>query len=182
MVALGVASATGAPAAAQTSTPAKPTTTKDATKTAAETEPTEIEADSMEFDQKSGKALLNGNVHVTNGQMEVWADRMDVKMDAKDDLETLLAIGNVVIKQGDDVAICGRAEYNATESKLILTDSPVVRRGKSMRLTAPIFTYDQEQEKFVAKGGRAKLNIVPEGGEDKVLDKYRKKKGGTGKP
>ena len=178
MVALGVASATGAPASAQTATPAKPGIKAEAV----EQEPTEIEADSMEFDQKSGKALLSGNVRVTNGQMEVWADRMDVKMDAKDDLETLLAVGNVVIKQGDDVAICGRAEYDAAKSTLILTDKPIVRRGKSMRLTAPIFTYDQQQEKFVAKGGRAKLNIIPEGGEDTVLDKYRKKKGGTGTP
>jgi lipopolysaccharide transport protein LptA len=138
----------------------------------------------MEFDQKSGKALLSGNVHVTNGEMEVWADRMDVRMDAQDDLETLLAVGNVVIKKGDDVAICGRAEYDAAKTKLILTDTPVVRRGKNMRLTAPIFTYDQDKEKFVAdgNGGRAKLTFVPEGGKDTVLDKYRKKKGGTGTP
>ena len=144
LTAVGEPSVQGSPASADAKSPAAAPQKTDKTTV----EPTEIEADSMSFDQKTGKALLSGNVVVIDGDMKVWADRVDVVMDENQKLKHLLAIGNVRIKRGQDVAVCGRAEFDAPTSQLMLTDQPIVKRGASMILEAPIFVYNQQAQIF----------------------------------
>lgn len=143
-------------------------------------EPTTITADSAEFDQKTQMALLSGNVYVVHQGMELWADRVDVKMDAENQVEKMVATGKIVIKRTEGTATCGRAEYDAKSGILKLTEKPVLQQGPNL-LEAPLIKFNQTAGKFQAEGG-TRMRFIQNGEDDPVSKALREKRGTTEKP
>ena len=145
-----------------------------------EVEPTTITSDSAEFDQKTQKALLSGSVHVIHQGMELWADRVDVKMDKDNQVQDMVATGNIVIKRPEGTATCGRAEYKSEGGSMVLTENPILRQGPNL-LEAPLIRFNQAEGKFKAEGG-TRMRFIQKGQDDPVSQAYRKRTGTTKTP
>jgi len=100
-------------------------------------QPIYIEADNATFDEKKGESTYTGKVQVTQGSMRLNSDRLVVyTQDQKAD--KIIATGNPVrFRQTPEEGkkeIKGksqRAEFYATQSRIILLDKAVVWQGKN---------------------------------------------------
>ncbi|MBM2575624.1 lipopolysaccharide transport periplasmic protein LptA [Jannaschia sp. Os4] len=77
--------------------------------------PVEVAADSLEVDQASGQAVLTGNVVVSQDEMRLSADRVEVFYATPEggerQIDRIEATGDVVIVAGDDAAEGASATY-----------------------------------------------------------------------
>ena len=109
-----------------------------ALRAAADSEPTIITSD--QFDMRSTETetvtIFDGHVVVTATGLRLTCDYLEVvsarigdKEDTigkQDRFKSLIAVGNVRIKQGDREAECDRAEVRPREDMITLTGKPVV--------------------------------------------------------
>ncbi len=94
-------------------------------KTTKEEGPVDIEADQLFYDKDAQLYQAHGNVEVIRGNLSLKADHAQLHMATKD----LVAWGNVLLKEGEDVVECERLEVNLDtrlgkiyQAKLFLKD------------------------------------------------------------
>ena len=77
------------------------------------------------FDYEKGVAYFDKNVKVISDDGDITADKMTVNLD-KDSkkIETIVAEGNVTIRQGENVTYSEKATYKEVDKKVTLTGSP----------------------------------------------------------
>jgi LPS-assembly protein len=87
--------------------------------------PVDIEADQLIYDKDAQLYQAHGNVNVTRGNLSLKTDHAQLHMATKD----LVAWGNVLLKEGEDVVECERLEVNLDtrmgkiyQAKLFLKD------------------------------------------------------------
>ncbi len=113
---------------------------KDALKKEQEKQPIEIQSDKLRSVNEGKKFIFSGNVLSTWGDLEIKSDILEVyanpksKVDRKkapedvgqasQDLEKIIAIGNVYIKKGDRRAKGDRAHYDNKKQIIIITGKP----------------------------------------------------------
>jgi len=148
--------------------------TKDALKKEQERHPIEIQSDKLRSENEGKKFIFSGNVLSTWGDLVIKSDILEVyanpktKVDrkkatedvsqARQDLEKIIAIGNVDIRKGDRRAKGDRAYYDNKKQIIIVTGDPTatawegenIIRGRKM-------TFVLEEDLFKVEG---RVNLV----------------------
>lgn len=148
--------------------------TKDSFKSKQEKSPIEIQSDKLRSENEGKKFTFSGNVLSVWGDLEIKSDILEVYSNPKNntgrkraaddisqanqDLDKIIAIGNVDIKKGDRRAKGDRAHYDNKRQIIIITGEPNatawegqnIIRGKKM-----IFV--MEKDLFKVEG---RVNVV----------------------
>jgi lipopolysaccharide transport protein LptA len=122
---------------------------------------TVVTSDKLTYDAKEQYAVFDGNVVVTDPEVQMTADRLILKLDDAGDPEVLRASGNVVITHADKKSLSGLALYEVKTGKFVLTDKPRVSRGRDI-LQGDTITFWRGQDKLLCEP-RARLVIYPQG-------------------
>jgi lipopolysaccharide export system protein LptA len=136
-----------------------------------EDEPIQINARSVEVNEKTGLSVYSGNVLVEQGLLSIKADRIEIRMrDNKP--QTIRATGKPVKlrRQPDDEseeiqAEARRIDYYIPGKKLEMTGDVTVRRGGDL-FTGSVLHYDINEKNLTAQGdansgGRVHAVIQP---------------------
>ena len=129
---------------------------KEALKKEQEKNPIQIQSDKLRSENEGKKFIFSGNVLSTWGDLEIKSDILEVYSNPKtkvkrkkatddlsqasQDLDKIIAIGNVDIKKGDRRAKGDRAHYDNKRQIIIVTGEPTatawegenIIRGKKM--------------------------------------------------
>lgn len=144
---------------------------------AAELGRTTITSKTMVAHGKARKAIFEGNVILTQGDLVVRSNRMIVFFEKQNQSEMnpssssalgkkinlIEAKGKVFIKKGDSRATCGHAVYYRNEEKIVLTGSPIAWQGGT-RVSGPRMTMYLKDNRSVVQGGSRVLMFQEEGG------------------
>lgn len=95
-------------------------------------QPVEVTADNLEVDQTTGQATFSGNVLVTQGEMKLSADKVQViyDQDARK-IARMDATGNVLLVSGPDAAEAQNAEYTVDSGTIVMTGNVLLNQGPS---------------------------------------------------
>lgn len=150
---------------------------KEALKKEQEKSPIEIQSDKLQSEDEGKKFIFSGNVFSVWGDLEIKSDILEVYSNPKgkagqkqttedisqagQDLDKIIAIGNVNIKKGDRRAKGDRAYYDNKKQIIIITGEPNatawegenIIRGKKM-----IFVMEKDLFKVE---GRVNVVITP---------------------
>ena len=131
-------------------------------------QPIDVQADSSEFDEKSGVQILRGNVQITQGTMKIKADEITVGI-VFGKLSTITGSGNPIVfeqenEEGELVSgRCERIEYNAEEASLTLIGNAILKQP-NQELSGDRIVFDSKTQKVRAEGGnngRVNIKIQP---------------------
>ena len=95
--------------------------------------PVEVAADNLDVNQNDGSAVFTGNVLVTQGEMKLSADRIQVSYAGGDEgrIKTLNAIGAVTLVNGAEAAEAGEAVYDIDEGNVVMTGDVLLTQGQT---------------------------------------------------
>jgi lipopolysaccharide export system protein LptA len=94
------------------------------------------------------------------GQKDIARDKEKSSLGQVGKFKNMLATGRVRIEQGDRVATCGRAEVRPGESRITLTEDPMVRDGEST-VVGETITLFRDQRRAVVDKPRISLPPLP---------------------
>lgn len=95
-------------------------------------QPVEVTADNLEVDQTTGQATFSGNVLVTQGEMKLSADKVQVIYDQEArKIARMDATGNVLLVSGLDAAEAQNAEYTVDSGTIVMTGNVLLNQGPS---------------------------------------------------
>lgn len=79
----------------------------------------------LDIEYKKNAAVFYNNVHVTDTQGELFADRVDALYDPNTKkIIQVFAVGKVKIIQGENITYCEEATYNTQDGKVIFRGQP----------------------------------------------------------
>ncbi len=128
--------------------------------------PVEVSADNLEVNQTDGSAEFSGNVIIVQGAMRLSAHTVRVTYKTGDDaqktgIESLNAIGQVILVNGADAAEADRAEYNIDSGTIVMLGNVLLSQGEAVltsnRLVVNLSTGTAEM------AGRVKTILNPSG-------------------
>ncbi len=126
-------------------------------------QPLEIRADEFEAApaESGGKRFtFRKNVEVTQADLRIRAERLDAHYGPKSkDPERLVAVGGVVVTQGDREASCQRATYLRGTETLVCSGAAELRDGRD-RVRGEVIEFDLDAETVTVTGG-AELELYP---------------------
>jgi lipopolysaccharide transport protein LptA len=123
------------------------------TTVASTTNQTVITSDRLEYDYPHAIAVFTGNVLVRDKDMKMWSDKMTVIMTPEDEIESVTAIGRVIIKQPGRKARCRKAIFLVDKNEVILTGDAVVEQGKD-RVEGRVIHIWTDSDRMVSEPGR----------------------------
>lgn len=126
-------------------------------------QPININADSMEYDNKKNRAVFKGNVVARQGNIVMFADHMEVVYGEKGGLKEVYALGNVKIIQDETIATGQKIVFYNDQQKIVVTGSPRVWQGDNVVHGKKITVFLKE-ERTIIDGGpqdRASATIYP---------------------
>ena len=126
---------------------------------AAPTNRTIITSDRLDFDYQHSIAVFKGNVVVVSPEVRIESDQLTVVMGADEDIESVTAVGNVRLTQGDRRARCRKAIYLAGKGELIMTGNAMLRRGRDT-VKGNVIRIWVDQERMISEPGH--LVLYPE--------------------
>lgn len=100
-----------------------------------------ITSDTVTYDRKEGFAVFNGNVFVNDESYQMHADKVVVFMSGTNDLERIVAMGNVALTNGLKSATGVKASYHRGKGMVILygnEETPAVVRDESEKGTQSV--------------------------------------------
>jgi len=80
-----------------------------------------ITADKIEFDNKEGVILFDKNVLVDDVQFILRSDRLIVFMEGTNEVDQIMAIGNVSLTNENRSARCEKAVYTRKDGQIVMT-------------------------------------------------------------
>jgi len=133
-------------------------------------EPVTIEADSAVFDERQGQSIYTGHVVITQGGMQIRADKVTVYTE-EDALQRIVATGEPVRfrqQREGKKEIHGEArrlDYRADDEHLLLQDQAWLTQGGN-RFSGQRIEYDMLRERVTAAQAedgsqRVKVTIQP---------------------
>lgn len=131
-------------------------------------QPIDVSADRSEYDERSNKQTLSGNVEIRQGTILITADEIDVIL--KDNKLNLIEGKGSPIKfqqqneQGELITgSCERIRYDAVNGILILEGNALLQQPKQ-RLSSDKIVFNSISQTVVAEGGssgRVSITIQP---------------------
>lgn len=94
--------------------------------------PTNITSDSLTFNAKNRVFAYQGNVQVTQGDMRLTSKTLEGTYNEKNELQKLVAKGDVLITKQDIQATGQIASYDAVASIVTLTENPQLQQQESI--------------------------------------------------
>ena len=138
---------------------------KDAGKDAPQRD-TVITADTIDFDKKEGVILFDTNVLIDDAQFIMRADRLMLFLENEnaDDVNQILAIGNVSITNESRYATCDKAVYTKKDAQIVMTadvgkDVNLVTQGDTagtVKGARVVIWLDDERVQVLAREGETK--------------------------
>jgi lipopolysaccharide export system protein LptA len=126
--------------------------------------PVHINSQQLEADYQAKVITFIGDVVARQKEFTLYADRLLLFIGGKmEEIEKIVARGNVRMVQGERTATCDEATYYHREGTVVLRGEPVVREGNNWVSGKRIIYYIDEQ-KSVAEGegeDRVKVTIIP---------------------
>ena len=116
------------------------------------TNQTVITSDRMEYDYSRSLAVFTGNVLVRDKDMRMWADEMTVIMAPEEEIESVTAIGRVVIIQPGRKARCRKAMFLVDQNEVILTGDAVIKQERD-RVEGRVIHIWTDREQMVSEPG-----------------------------
>ncbi len=132
------------------------------------TQPIDIDADRIEFDEKSGVQVWSGNVVLSQGTMRINAERIAITLVNKQ-LSRIEGSGAPIKFQQENEAgelVTGQADaidYDAVGKSLVLKGSATLQQP-GQRLKSERIVFDSTKQKISAEGGdkgRVSIRIQP---------------------
>lgn len=95
--------------------------------------PVEVAADNLEISQTDGTAVFTGNVLVTQGEMKLSADRIQVvyATEGEGRIRTLNAGGGVTLVNGAEAAEAAEAVYDIDAGNVVMTGDVLLTQGQT---------------------------------------------------
>jgi len=130
--------------------------------------PIDVSADRSEYDEKAGVQVLIGNVEITQGTMQIRADRIAITL-RNNQLSSIEGSGSPIQFQQENEAgelVTGKAaniKYNAEDGSLVLTGSATLTQPRQ-RLQSERIVFNSTEQKVSAEGGeqgRVSIRIQP---------------------
>lgn len=129
--------------------------------------PITVKADHLQADNKGKTAIFTGRVVSRHEDVVIYSDRLEIYYgETSDDVDRVIAIGNVRIVQATRVGTGGHAVFENKEGKITLTVNPRVTQDKDT-VTGKVITYFMDQDISVVDGGentRVEAVIHPKAG------------------
>lgn len=94
----------------------------------------EVAADSLQVDQATGQATLKGNVLIAQDTLRLTANSVEVnysEADGKRRIQSLRAIGDVLIVAGADAAEGQTALYTLGSGEIVMTGNVLLTQGEN---------------------------------------------------
>jgi lipopolysaccharide export system protein LptA len=121
-------------------------------------QPISIVADSAIKDDKLGLTIYEGNVSITQGSLNILADKVTVFIVAEQ-VSKMVAIGKPAsfkqqpnVDAKDVIAKADTIDYFILDKKITLTENALLNQGGST-LTGKVINYDLNDAKAKAEGG-----------------------------
>ncbi|MDA3923494.1 MAG: hypothetical protein PF904_02200 [Kiritimatiellae bacterium] len=129
-----------------------------------------ITADKIEFDNKEGVILFDENVLVDDEQFIMRSDRLIVFMEGTNDVDQIMAIGNVSMTNENRSARCEKAVYTRKDGQIVLTENATLEQigKKGGNVSGKRIAIWLDDERMEVSPGRV---ILPPGTFKKVNKK-----------
>jgi lipopolysaccharide export system protein LptA len=106
--------------------------------------PTNITSDTLTLNAKTRIFTYKGNVTVTQGDMTLVSKVVDGSYSEKNEIQKIVARGDVVITKAEIKATSQLATYDAVAGIITLTENPQLQQGESVLIADRIKVYVQE--------------------------------------
>lgn len=106
--------------------------------------PTNITSDTLTLNAKTRIFTYKGNVVVTQGDMTLTSKIVEGNYNDQNQIQKIVARGDVVITKQDIKATSQLATYDAVSSIVTLTDNPQLQQGESVLIADRIKVYLNE--------------------------------------
>lgn len=118
-----------------------------------------ITAERIEFDNKEGVILFDENVLVDDEQFVMRSDRLLVFMEGTNDVQQIMAVGNVSITNQNRLATCEKAVYTKKNGQIVMTgNARLTRQGdEGGEVTGNRITFWLDDERMEVSPGRVVL-------------------------
>ena len=118
-----------------------------------------ITAERIEFDNKEGVILFDENVLVDDEQFVMRSQRLLVFMEGTNDVQQIMAIGNVSITNQNRAASCEKAVYTKKNGQIVMTgNARLMRQGDAGgEVTGNRITFWLDDERMEVSPGRVVL-------------------------
>lgn len=94
--------------------------------------PVEVTADTLSVDQNSSSAVFEGNAKVTQGAMQLGADRIDINYQTDGGgISRVEASGNVTFTNGTEIAEAQSAVYVVGVAEITMTGGVLLLQGQN---------------------------------------------------
>lgn len=104
--------------------------------------PVEVTADSLSVNQNDGSAVFSGNVKISQGEMHMTADKVNVHYaEGQAGIARLIAEGDVLLVQGTDAAEAQKAIYSIEDGSVKMSGNVMVVQ-EATTITADSMTVD----------------------------------------
>ncbi len=129
----------------------------------ASSEPVEITADRLEASQKDATAVFTGHVLVVQGGMRLSSDslRVDYTQGAKQQIDQMVATGNVLMSTPSEAAEAAEAAYSLKDHTLVLTGNVLLTQAGNV-MSGGTLTVDLDSGTG-RMSGRVKTVLQPAG-------------------
>ncbi|MBY0277983.1 lipopolysaccharide transport periplasmic protein LptA [Candidatus Binatia bacterium] len=128
-------------------------------------EPIHVKSDELEFDYQANKVVYRGTVNVVQGDVTIDCKELVVNLaraQGKDDLQLqeVVAIGDVVITQGQRKATGGRAVFDQVKRQVTLLENPMLRDGPNEVAGERIVVFLDENRSVVESSPKKRVSAI----------------------
>ena len=141
-------------------------------------DPVRITSDKMVYSQAENAVIFLGNVHGTQKDMAIWANKITAffseknKKDQKgssdkgspgdfgDKIERIVAEGNVRLVSGKNEGACGTLTYYVADGVLRMEGNPILREGQNTVRGEIIKFYMRENRSEVLSGTQRRVEAI----------------------
>lgn len=134
-------------------------------------EPIHVKSDELEFDYETNRVVYRGTVNVVQGDIAIDCRELVINLTRageKDDLQLheVVAIGDVVITQGQRKATGGRAVFDQVKRQVTLLENPMLRDGPNEVAGERIVVYLDENRSVVESSPKKRVSAILYPGRD----------------
>lgn len=123
--------------------------------------PITVKSDQLQADNNGKLAVFTGRVVARQDDVTIYSDRLEVYYgESSDEVDKIIAIGNVRILQTNRVGTGGHAVYESKLGKITLTINPRVTQEKDTVTGKVIIYYVDEERSEVQSGENARVEAV----------------------
>lgn len=131
--------------------------------------PLKINSNKMTYLQNKNLVVFEGEVKASDGQMFLDADKLEVYLKGdsnkkigyqEQEIDKIVALGQVVIKKDDRVAKCGRAVYYPARKEVRLEENPSIWQEKNVISGEVILFYLNTNSAKVLGGKQKRVEAV----------------------